>query len=133
MPNAVLLDTSTLPGWRGLDGPLWLSVRKLSEVASMAIYIPDLVVHESINLRVEKFTEAATEFVDAYNKIEKFFDIDPIYVPDVSEVGDKWEAELRAAFKVIDVDGADAAEALLREARRTRPARRGRGGRDSAI
>lgn len=133
MPDAVLLDTSALPVWRGLDGPLWLSVRKLCEVSDIAVYLPELVIHESVNLRIERFAEAAAEFVDAYNRIEKFFDVDPIYVPDVEEVSHTWEGELRAAFRVLDLDGADAVDALRREARRTRPARRGRGGRDSAI
>lgn len=133
MPDAVLLDTSALPVWRGLNGPLWLSARKLCEIPGIIVYLPELVVHESVNLRAEHFTSVAAVFIGAYSKVERFFDVDPIYVPDVNEIETTWENELRTTFTVIDLDGEDAVDALRREAKRTRPARQGRGGRDSAI
>jgi hypothetical protein len=133
MPDALVLDTNVLPVWRGLDGPLWLSVRKMCELAQIDLVIPEVVVYESLNLRSGTYAQAATRFVDAFGEIEKFFDIEPIYVPDESEIRDSWEAELRGVFTVVPIDGADAVEALRREATRTRPARDGRGSRDSAV
>lgn len=133
MPDALVLDTNVLPVWRGLDGPLWLSVRKMCELAEIDLIIPEIVVHESVNLRSETYAQAATRFVDAFGEIEQFFEIEPIYVPDESEIRESWEAELRDVFTVVPIAGADAVEALRREATRTRPARDGRGSRDSAV
>lgn len=133
MPDALVLDTNVLPIWRGLDGPLWLSVRKLCDLAEIELIVPEIVVHESVNLRAASYEQAATRFVDAFRDIEKFFDIEPIYVPDQSEVTEAWEDELRDAFTSVPINGVDAVEALRREATRTRPARDGRGSRDSAV
>jgi hypothetical protein len=133
MPDVLLLDTNVLPLWRGLDGPLWLSIRKLCELGDIELMIPEIVVHESLNLRSAKYAQAATNFLDAFGEIEKFFEIQPIYVPDESEIRESWDAELRSVFTILPVEGADAIEALHREATRTRPAREGKGGRDSAV
>lgn len=133
MPDAVVIDTNILPTWRGLDGPVWLSVRKLCELADIELVIPEIVVHESLNLRSVSFGQAATRFVDAFADIEKFLDIEPIYVPDESEIRDSWESEIRSVFTVLPIDGEDAIEALRREATRVRPARDGKGSRDSAV
>lgn len=133
MPDAIVIDTNVLPVWRGLNGPLWLSVRKLCELAGIDMIVPELVVYESVNLRSTAYVRAATSFVDTFSEIEKFFDIEPIYVPNEAEIRELWDAELREVFTVIPIDGGDAIEALTREATRTRPAREGRGGRDSAV
>lgn len=133
MLEALVLDTAALPVWRGLDGPLWLSVRKLCELSGTEMIIPELVVQESVNKRAENYAQVATRFVDAFSELEKFFDIDPIYVPDEAEIRETWEAELRETFTVVPVHGDDAVEALRREAVRVRPARLGKGGRDSAV
>jgi hypothetical protein len=59
--------------------------------------------------------------------------VDAAYIPDSSEVVATWESSLREHFEIITADGADAKEALRREALRIRPAREGRGARDALI
>lgn len=133
MTEAVVFDTNVLPLAGGLSGPLWLSIRKLCDTLGVDIVIPEIVVHESVNLRREQYAQASAKFLESFRAVERFFDAQPVYVPDVDEVGSNWEKELRRAFRVVATHGDDAAQALEREARRTRPARDGRGARDSAI
>jgi len=133
MPDAVVIDTNILPMWRGLDGPLWLSVRKLCEVLGIVVYLPEIVVLESVNLRRDAFASSAAEFLESLRKVGKFVDLAPIYVADESEICESWEQELRDVFTVVPIDGDDAVDALHREAQRIRPARNGTGARDSAI
>lgn len=131
--RAVVIDTNILPVYGGLDGPLWLSVRKLCEVANVDVIIPELVVHESANLRRTRYAVASTDFLSKYSEVSKYVELEPVYVPDAEEVSEVWSAELRAVFSVREIDTEDAVEALEREALRRRPARNGRGARDSAI
>lgn len=131
--RAALVDTSVLPVYGGLDGPLWLSVRKLAEHAQVELLMPDLAVRESVNLRRIKYEAASANFLGAYTSLEKYADVQPIYIPAPDEVLASWEDELREVFKIIPLDGADAVAALEREAHRVPPAREGRGARDSAI
>ncbi len=85
MPDALVLTQM----YSRLARPRRTSVAKRPEVVRVArieLIMPDLVVHESINLRSASYVQAATRFVDAFGEIEKFFEIEPIYVPDVSEI-----------------------------------------------
>ena len=84
-------------------------------------------------MRREHYQEAAKEFLEANNKIARYFDLPGVYVPDVNEVVARWESDLRADFRVLPPDAEDALESLNREATRTPPARGGRGARDSLI
>lgn len=133
MAEILLLDTNVLPVFRGLDGPLWLSVRKLCEVEGIELSLPAIVVEESLNLRAEYYGRASTRLIDALAETSRFFDMAPVYLPDVSEVRSSWDEEIRRVFSVMPLDGDDAVEALHREASRTPPARNGVGARDSAI
>lgn len=133
MASAVVIDTNVLPMWRGLDGPLWLSVRKLCAVLDIVLYIPEIVIHESMNLRRDTYSKNSAEFLSSLREISRFFDAEPIYIPNADEICTSWEEELRGAFSVLPIRGDDAVTALEREALRQRPARNGRGARDSAI
>jgi hypothetical protein len=133
MTKSVIFDTNALPVQRGLDGPLWLSVRKLCEMHIIDIRVPSVVVEESINLRRENYEVAEKLLLRALSKTAKFYDMDSVYVPSTEEIGDQWESELREFVNVEDIHGDDAVEALYREATRKRPAKNGRGARDSAI
>lgn len=133
MAEVVVFDTNVLPMSGTLDSPLWLSIRKLCGAVSISMVLPELVIHESVNLWLERYRVAAANFLESFRAVERFFDADSVYVPDADEVGDRWDSALRAAFEVIPVDGEDAVAALSREALRKRPAQGGRGSRDSAI
>lgn len=116
-----------------LASPLWLSVLKLCEALGIEPCVPELVVHESVNLRAEKYQEAASSFSKAAREISRFFDAPGVYVPDTAEIAARWKHEILEKFTVIAPLGEDAAEALKREALRLPPARDGRGARDSLI
>lgn len=133
MTEAVVFDTNVLPLAGSLDNSLWLSIRKLCETLGVQVALPEIVVHESVNLRREMYTAASAAFLESYRAVERFFDAQPVYVPDADEICRTWEEELREAFVIVPVHGDDAVSALEREALRTRPARDGRGARDSAI
>lgn len=133
MPDTVVFDTNILPVGAGLDGTLWLTIRKLCNARGIRIVLPDLVVAESVNLRRSKYRESAQSFLVAFRTLSKLYEPEPVYVPDEAEIASAWEQELRDAFEVVELDGEDATQALGREARRVRPARAGKGGRDSAI
>ncbi len=134
MAEAVaLFDTNVLPQSGDLSTPFWLSIRRLCEARSIKPCIPELVLHESFNLRREAYDEAASRFVSSFNQISRFFDAPPVYVPDVDEICQQWEEELRAKLHVMALHGDDAVAALTREAARRAPASKGRGARDSAI
>lgn len=133
MSEGVVFDTNTLPQYGGLDGPLWMSIAKLCRLRSATVYLPELVLHEALNLRRNRAEVAHAKFIAAQSELSKLFPIEPVYVPDVNDIVDAWEDELRGAFVIVPLDGADAAEALKREALRIRPAREGRGARDSGI
>lgn len=133
MAKAAVFDTNVLPLSRGLSGVLWISIRKLCETLGVEIVLPDLVVQESVNLRRKFYLASNATFLGALRDISQYFDAESIYVPDVEEVCSQWDRELREAFQVLPIHGDDAAQALIREANRIRPAREGRGGRDSAI
>lgn len=133
MTKSIVLDTNALPVQRGLGGPLWLSARKLCAMHDIEILVPSIVVRESVNLRRSRYAEVEKEFLKALAKINKFYDLQSVYVPSVEEICDSWENELMDSLSILNVDGSDAVEALNREATRLRPARDGVGARDSAI
>lgn len=133
MSEGVVFDTNVLPAYRGLDGPLWMSLAKLCALRNVPMYLPHLVLDEALNMRRGIAEVAHARFVAAQSELNKVFPVDPVYVPDIEDIVVAWEEELRSVFQVIEVHGDDAAEALHREATRSRPAREGKGARDSAI
>jgi PIN domain len=133
MTEVVVFDTNVLPRSGTLDSPLWLSIRKVCNAANIDIVLPELIVHESLNLRRDGYRVASANFLESFREIERFFEPESVYVPDVEEICSNWETAIREAFEVVPVHGDDAVEALSREALRRRPAREGRGSRDSAI
>src|SRR5262249_44757297 len=93
----------------------------------------EIVLAEAVNARGEAADTAIQKLQEAINQASKIMSLEPIYLPDRSEVVSAWQQELESAFRVIPVNGEHAVEALKREAARRRPAREGKGGRDSAI
>ncbi len=131
--RVALLDTNVLGVAADLSTPLWVSILRLCAHADIEPCIPEIVLHESMNLRREQYLEASTRFLSAFKQISRFFDAQPVYVPDVEEIVEQWENDLRASFTVVDTRAEDAIEALRREALRQTPARAGKGGRDSLV
>lgn len=131
--SVVIFDANVLPIASNLESALWVSILRLCERAQIRPCIPIVVLHESVNIRREKYADASSKFLAGFKALSRFFEAPSVYIPDASEIAQRWESELRANFEVLDSDGDDSAEALRREATRYPPARLGKGGRDSLI
>lgn len=129
----VLFDTNVLPRQYDFRSGFWLSIMRLCYMTSHKPAIPEVVLHESINIRSTSYSEAANKLALATKEIDKYYGDLEVYVPDVESVIDEWRKSIEAAFQILPLHGDDATEALTREALRRRPAREGRGGRDAAI
>lgn len=128
-----VLDTNVFGVGAGLGSPLWVSLRRLCAERGVVLCIPQLVLDETVNLRREGFHDARNEFIEANNRISKFYDLPAVYVPDPDEVATEWANDVSASFRVLPAVAEDALEALRREASRTPPARGGKGARDCLI
>ena len=131
--SVVVFDTNILPTRYGLESVAWLMVKRLCKEREIRMCLPDIVVEESVNLRGSAHEESARILRSALADIEKNYQALSAYVPDRSEVEEWWRKEIVAFFDILPSNGEDAVEALVREARRQRPAREGRGSRDSLI
>ncbi|MEW2511019.1 PIN domain-containing protein [Streptomyces sp. NPDC046870] len=129
----IFLDTNVLPRVGSLKNVLMSAVLKVASHNKLKIHISEVVLEESVNIRKDLASEAIQKLQDAFNQASKVMDLDSIYIPDLQEIASSWRAELEAAFEVFPVKGTQAIEALKREAARKRPAREGKGARDSAI
>lgn len=129
----IFLDTNVLPRMGSLKNVLMSAVLKVASHNRLKVYISEVVLEESVNIRKDLASEAIAKLQEAFNQASKVMDLESIYIPDLQEITASWRAELEAAFEVVPVEGAQAVEALKREAARKRPAREGKGARDSAI
>ena len=134
MPNNyVVLDTNVLPRPATIGGPFWQAILRLCKMTAYVVVVPEIVVHESVNLLRDSVAEAGEKLASANRALAKQIETHPIYVPSADASAAEWEANLRASFQILELHGDDAVEALEREALRKPPARAGRGARDSAI
>ena len=131
--SVVIFDANVLPIASNLESALWLSIVRLCGRAQIKPCIPIVVLHESVNLRREKYAAASAKYLVGFKALSRFFDAPPVYFPDANEIAQRWDSELRAVFEILDSNGDDAIEALRREALRCPPARLGTGARDSLI
>jgi len=131
--TVAIFDTNALPIGSDLTSPIWLSIFRLCSKSGIQACLPNIVVHESVNLRRDAYDEASSAFLRAFKRLSRIYEAPPVYIPDPNEVSESWEQELRSSFRILDMHGDDAAEALRREATRYPPARGGRGARDSVI
>ncbi|AXE86583.1 PIN domain-containing protein [Streptomyces sp. Go-475] len=129
----IFLDTNVLPRVGSLKNVLMSAVLKVASHNQLKVYISEVVLEESVNIRKDLASEAIQKLQEAFNQASKVMDLESIYIPDLQEITAAWRAELEAAFEVVSVEGTQAVEALKREAARKRPAREGKGARDSAI
>jgi len=131
--GVVLLDTNQLPIKGDFGGAFWRSVRFLCATKGLRLALPDIVVHESVNLKTTEATAWAESFRVSHRNLSGIVALEPIYVPEPREMSRAWRDSLESAFEVIPVHGDDAMESLKREALREWPAQKGYGSRDSAI
>jgi hypothetical protein len=129
----VILDTNVLPINGNFDSRFWRALSHLCSVKDLRLSVADITLHESINLKMAEAEAWIDSLRKSYRRLGEIVSMQPIYIPSIEELSAKWEAAIRARFDVIEVDGADACEALRREALRILPAQRGVGARDSAI
>lgn len=124
----IYLDTCVLPERGEVRNGALSPLLAFSEKMGHRIVVPELVLDEYWNLRREKLLEATDKLRAALAAADKAgIPMDPVYVPSVEEVVGPVVDELKGLVATVPMDPADAVEALAREARRTRPARMGRG------
>ena len=131
--KVVVFDTNVLPDLESFRSNFWRTILKICSESGFAVSIPEIVLHESVNLRRERYEAAVRDVTSGSKKLGKYWSGLDIYVPDSSEIASKWESTLNETFTVLSLHGDDAIEALKREADRRRPAREGNGGRDATI
>lgn len=129
----IFLDTNVLPRVGSLKNVLMSAVLQVATHSGHKVCISDVVVEEAVNIRKEAAAEAIQKLRDAFNQANKILELESIYIPDLQEVADEWREGLTSTFEVFPVGGSQAVEALKREAARKRPAREGKGARDTAI
>ena len=129
----VLFDTNVLPRQYDFRSGFWLSILRLCHVTGHKPAVPEIVLHESVNIRAASYSEAANNLALATKEIAKYYGDLEVYVPDVESVVEDWRKSIEGALRILPLHGDDATEALTREALRRRPAREGKGGRDAAI
>ncbi|WP_185013155.1 PIN domain-containing protein [Streptomyces sp. AK010] len=133
MRALIFLDTNVLPRQGSIRNVLMSAVLKVASHNDLRVCISEVVLEESVNIRKSLVAEAIQKLQEAFNQASKLMELEPIYIPDLSEIASSWRDELEAAFEVIPLGGVQAVAALKREAARRRPARDGKGARDSAI
>jgi hypothetical protein len=129
----IALDTCVLPRQGKLRNVVMSAVLRISKQLSIEVFLPEVVLEESVNSRLEAASAVAERLGEAINQASKLLEIDPIYIPSAAEAAELWRQGLIANFAILPLDSADAREALFREVHRVPPAREGRGARDSAI
>lgn len=127
------LDTNILPQRGSLRNGSITAVLRIARARGLDVIISEIVLHESVHQRLEKVGEEVGKVRRAIAEASAYIPVEPVYLPDPLDLAQQWEDDLRAVFTVLPASEGDAAEALRREARRIRPARAGRGSRDSLI
>lgn len=97
------------------------------------VVVPRLVVAEYAHLRLQRATEATEQIRSALKKASGHLEVPPFYVPSPEETVEDLISALTDLVNVAETHPDDAQAALRREASRVRPARDGKGARDSAI
>ncbi|MFI0089681.1 PIN domain-containing protein [Streptomyces bobili] len=133
MRTLIFLDTNVLPRQGSIRNVLMSAVLKVASHNDLQVCISEVVLEESVNIRKSLVAEAIQKLQEAFNQASKLMELEPIYIPDLAEITSSWRDELEATFEVIPLGGDQAVAALKREASRKRPARDGKGARDSAI
>lgn len=129
----IYLDTNILPRKGPLRSASIDALLRIAREHGQEVAIPEIVLHESINARYDSVRAEIEKLRKALADASNFFEVPPIYLPDIDEVVTKWEQSVRSLFRIIPDKPEHALESLRREARRVRPASKGRGARDSLI
>ncbi|WP_409466601.1 PIN domain-containing protein [Amycolatopsis sp. GA6-003] len=130
---AIFLDTCVLPRRGRVRTPIIDALLRVAAKRNIRVCLPLMTLEESVSARGRESREAFNELLSAFNSAAKFFPLDPIYIPDAEEVETAWRQELESEFEIVELHSEDAHESLLRESRRRKPAKEGRGSRDTAI
>jgi hypothetical protein len=131
--GVVILDTNIIHKAGVLETLAYRASRRICDAVGLEIGITNITLHESINMQVASAREAINQLEKASRMLGEIVEVNT-FIPDVDAIRDAWDATLREHFKIYAVDGADAIEALRREALRLAPAKvNGQGSRDCAI
>ncbi|MEU1666864.1 PIN domain-containing protein [Streptomyces sparsogenes] len=128
------MDTNLLPRQGKLRNVSISTLLRVAGTLSSTVAITSTVLSESINARRRDAEEALDRHAKAVSNLSKYCQLDSYYVPSLESIVQEWEDGLKETFVILELDGEDAKEALVREAMRRKPAKAdGTGARDSAI
>lgn len=131
---AIFLDTTALP-LESHTGSLGFSViRAIAHQGGHTIFVPRLAVEEAVAKR-QRDLEAATRDLElVVGRLRRLgIEIEAPRPQDPADGAERWRRDLTAQVTVVETPDGASWEALLREVRRLRPAREGKGARDTAI
>ncbi|SFE61324.1 hypothetical protein SAMN04487819_11835 [Actinopolyspora alba] len=114
-------------------GALTSALLRIASAKGMEVCLPEVVVDESTAKREELADAAISKIRQASIEASKYFDLEPMYVPDAVDAANEWRRELEAKFRVLPLSSDIAVTALWREIFRKPPAHKGKGARDAAI
>ncbi|WP_336723110.1 PIN domain-containing protein [Cellulosimicrobium cellulans] len=133
MSAYLLLDTNALPKEGTLESGFWSALFRLCEAKDIRPAISEVTLHEAVNMRREAANTVLKPFAASHTQLSRMIRMDAIYTPTGDQIAELFQDRLVGLFEILPLDGEHAREALRREAHRIAPARRGSGGRDSAI
>jgi hypothetical protein len=128
---AIYLDANVLRGT--VAGPELSSVRALAKAHGQAILVPSVALDEATANRRREAESVFQEITSALEKARGLFNPPALNLPDAAKLAADWRKDVARAFRVLNVSGSHAKDALTREIDRIPPTREGRGSRDAAI
>lgn len=130
----IVLDTNLIPRKGTLRNVEIATILRVAHALGARAAITQTVLAESVSARRREFQKSLDEYDRATQRLSEYHAVTPAYIASADLVAAEWEAQLRATFEVLELQGEDAIEALEREASRIKPVKvDGTGARDAAI
>jgi hypothetical protein len=131
---AIFLDTNALPLESHLGSLRFSIIRAIAHQRNHTIFLPSLALEEAVARRQRNVETAARDLERALDRLRKLgVKVNTSPIQNAAEIAEQWRKDLTSQVSIIETPDAAFSQALLREIRRLRPAREGRGARDSAI
>lgn len=131
---AIFLDTNVLPLESNIGSLRFSIIRAIAHQRGHAIFVPSLALEEAVAKRQRDIESAARDLEHTLDRLGKLgikVNIPPLQ--NAADITEQWRKDLASQVNIIETPDAASSQALLREVHRLRPARDGRGARDSAI
>lgn len=131
---AIFLDTTALPFKSQTRSLAFSVIRAVANQRGHKIFVPRLVLEEAVANRQREVEDAIRDLGRAINRLRKLgAEIEAPLLQEPAEAAEQWRRDLMAQVTVVETPDGAPWEALVREVWRLRPAREGKGARDTAI